>query len=102
MDQSRSSSRYAIQYAKDDPVVNRYLGKATEYMYMGWGYFGLLTLNAFIGIFEDSGRFGNMSALLCAGSALMLIMASGYRKSAWIRTLELRLDELQRSSQSAP
>jgi hypothetical protein len=98
MAESYPTSGFSIEYANDDPVVKRYLEKASLYRYLTWMNLGLLGLNGLTGVVENSGRLGSLAALLGAGTAICAVLESGFRKSAWIRTLELRLDELRRSS----
>lgn len=99
MNQSQRTTRFEIDYAKDDLVVKRCLWKASLYRTLGWMQLGIVILVALIGISEKSGGMGNMSALLALVAAFHWIAESGFRKSAWIRTLELRIEDLQSAKQ---
>lgn len=98
MDQSRSTAWNEVEYAVHDRVVSQYLANASQYRVSGWVLLGMLTLSAMIGIHEDSGRFGNLAALIGATTAMCWALESGCRKSAWIRTLELRIEDLRQGT----
>ncbi len=92
---SGSTARYEIQYDTQDPVVRRCLEKASMYRVLVWMQLGVFALVALLGIFEDSGRFGALAAMVGVPAAISAMLEANFRKSAWIRTLELRIDRLQ-------
>ena len=98
MDQVEATSSYAIHYAKDDPIVKRCLEKSSLYRTLGWMQLGMFLLIALFGIIQSSVAYGSLAAMMGVCSAFSWIAELGHRKSAWIRTLELRLEELERAN----
>ena len=98
MNQQQSASGYRVAYAVDDAVVKRFLERASLYKVLGWMQLVACGLSAVVGIFESSFSATIAAFLMGTTGVLCLITYSGYQKSAWLRTLEVRLDDLGRSN----
>lgn len=100
MDRSRSNARYEIEYATDDRVVSICLAKASLYRIAGWLQFGGFLLVALTGFIEQSAYSGVLAAIFGMVTAFSFMAESGCRRSAWIRTLELRIEDLRQATGS--
>jgi hypothetical protein len=97
MDQSRSNARYEIEYATDDRVVSICLAKASLYRIAGWMQFVVFLLVALMGFIEQFANAGVLAAMFGTATAFSFMAELGRRKSAWIRTLELRIEDLRQA-----
>ncbi len=101
MPHTQPLSHPLADYENEDAMVKASLDRAARYRVLGWWFFALSCVLAALAVFMDSiglavaTTFGGMTAVCC------LVAESGYKKTAWVRTLELRIERMGNGLENA-
>ena len=98
MNRQQPEPGYRVEYAMEDAIVKRFLERAGLYKGLGWFQLALCIIVAAVGVFDRSISAATTASLMGVTAAFCFIAQSGHQKSAWLRTLEVRLEDLRKST----
>ena len=101
MKPKQPTSGYQIEYATNDPVVKGHLNRASWSKTAMWLGIAAISLFSTAAMLSESIASVMAVALIGTMTAFQMICYSDHLKSAWVRTLEVRIEKLCAANENA-